>query len=244
MNDVATRIAMQTMVSDALKDCCLRQGLAAQLEQPGGILSALQLAAQALTSLPARGAAGVPAARWDECVLSGQELFSTISSSVAQCLSSNGHSRRHAAVWETLAALPIVAVMLQNTFSAAASGQQSSFSSDRLWAILCTSMWLMLQPLQAAPPLELTSAKQLGTWAAAADAALRLLPALIEQSGGDAAAKLAGVLVGQLLNAGCVADSWWAHQQVQAMPEGGSTVEQNATWAAAAAALAAVHTRA
>jgi hypothetical protein len=96
----------------------------------------------------------------------------------------------------------------------------------------------MLQLLEAAEPLQLPSLKYAASWAAAADASLRLVPALIER-GGREPMRLAGLLADLLWGKGCkavaksVSEDWAA-----------STAERKACWAAALQPLAAVHARA
>jgi hypothetical protein len=140
------------------------------------------------------------------------------------------------AAWEAMAAMPIMATLLQDTLRAAARAEPHlSVRADSLDR-QCSVVAHVFKLLPAAEPLQLPSPKYLATWAAAADAALRMVPALIEQ-GGDSSIKLAGMLAGLLWQRGCEVVHDWA-----AAIRG--TDEHKIAWAAAKQPLAAAHMRA
>jgi hypothetical protein len=164
-----------------------------------------------------------------------------ISSQLAQQLQNGPHSSSNAlqeAAWEALAAVPAIAALLNDSLVGAAHADDcpccSAIRPDRYSELLCA----VLDLLQQAGPLKLTSSKHIAPWASAVDAMLRLLPALLEREGHWPTALAESAITLLWMKGGGSVIGW-------AMEPGNATSgEHAADLVAAARPLAAAHMRA
>jgi hypothetical protein len=237
----------------------LRSGLQAELARPGGALITARQLQLALVALPPQPPQGAPAALWRDTHVKLLQLLSDICELVKQhhsCAAATDAATAsislvRSVAWEAMAAVPAVAAALSSTVAASHCGGGESGAAD-VAAVEqhCAAMGEML--LNAAPldasgaTLPVSSPKQLAVWAAAADAGLRLLPALLAQGDdcGVAHTALVQVLGERLLLDGSAEAYQWV---MAACPDGIITGPGGSTactaWAAAAPSLAALHAR-
>jgi hypothetical protein len=163
---------------------------------------------------------------------------------------SASNSLLQAVAWEALAVLPATAAVASETLPALHSAHDQAAAALQAADQHCMAMGRMLAAVETAGPLVFSSPKQLAVWAAATNAALRLLPTLLGQGSREKATKLAEYLIAVLwLDLSEPAQEWAMTALLSADDDGRAcmTAQSSSTakaWAAAAASLFAAHSRA
>jgi hypothetical protein len=152
-----------------------------------------------------------------------------------------GSDSAQAAAWEVVAAMPAMVALLHDSLGPLADDERQNWYSNLSFNKKCALVCQMLQLLVAAEPLQLPSYKYVAPWAAAADASLRLLPALVEQRGGDEPMLLASLSAELLWDEGC--DAIHIIKTASKDIWASSTAQYKACWAAALQPLVAAHAR-
>jgi hypothetical protein len=247
----------QGKLLSALQSPSLEQGLSAELLRLAGPSATVRRVARALASMPRQCPAGMPAQQWYAVWHSAAKLLAIVCYNSREATafsgstggSSSGRGSRsgrgsvgsssdlQVAAFEALAAVPALAALLREGLAAEARGDRGLFPEADSVDVQMNALRQAVVLLEAAAPQQLPGAQHVAPWAAAVDAALRLLPALNERRGGAPAA-LCGPIVELLWNNGCSLVFAWAMRGASA------AAEHQAAWADAAQPLFAAHARA